>query len=145
MVPSSPASLIVFVTDFGLTGPYVGQMEAVIASTSPQARCINLLADAPVHNPRATAYLLAAYQQPFAAGTIFLCIVDPGVGTDDNRPVILTAQEKWFVGPDNGVFDALIVQSSCTLWRLDWRPAELSRSFHGRGPVRTRGGNAGNR
>ncbi len=90
-----PNPTIVFVTDFGLTGPYVGQMEAVIVSISPRARLINLLADAPVHNPRATAYLLAAYQQHFKAGTIFLCVVDPGVGTQQSLPVIVSAQDKW--------------------------------------------------
>ena len=116
-----------------MAGPYIGQMEAVIASISPQARLINLLSDAPVHNPRAAAYLLAAYQQPFAANTIFLCVVDPAVGTDQHTPVIIKAHDKLFVGPDNGLFDALIVQTTdCRAWALDWRPPQLSRSFHGR-------------
>ncbi len=47
--------------------------------------------------------------------------------------MIVSAQDKWFVGPDNGLFDALFAQfPDCRAWRLDWRPARLSASFHGR-------------
>jgi S-adenosylmethionine hydrolase len=72
--------MIVLFTDFGLQGPYTGQMKAVLHQTAPGIPIIDLFADAPTGNPKASAYLLAAYAQWFAADTTFLCVVDPGVG-----------------------------------------------------------------
>ncbi len=72
--------MIVLFTDFGLQGPYTGLMKAVLHQMAPGVPTIDLFADAPAGNPKASAYLLAAYAQWFAAGTTFLCVVDPGVG-----------------------------------------------------------------
>jgi S-adenosylmethionine hydrolase len=77
--------MIVLFTDFGLHGPYAGQMKAVLHQMSPGTSIIDLFADAPVGNPKASAYLLAAYAQWFAEGTVFLCVVDPGVGGHARR------------------------------------------------------------
>src|ERR1700724_3859731 len=55
-------------------------MKAVLHEMGPGISIIDLFADAPTGNPKASAYLLAAYAQWFAAGTTFLCVVDPGVG-----------------------------------------------------------------
>src|SRR5690606_15375754 len=64
---------------------------------------------------------------------IFFCVVDPGVGTEADPPVVLDLGGRRFVGPDNGLFDLAArrseVRSAC---RIDWRPASLSASFHGR-------------
>jgi len=68
--------LIVLFTDFGLQGPYTGQMKAVLHRMAPGIPVIDLFADAPIGNPKASAYLLAAYAVWFAAGTVFVCIVD---------------------------------------------------------------------
>jgi len=90
--------LIVLFTDFGLDGPYTGQMKAVLHQMAPGIPIIDLFADAPVGNPKPSAYLLAAYAAWFAAGTVFLCVVDPGVG--GTRPaIILEADGRWYVGP----------------------------------------------
>src|SRR5260370_17949004 len=72
--------MIVLFTDFGSHGPYTGQMKAVLHQMAPAIPAIDLFADAPVGNPKASAYLLAAYAEWFPAGTTFLCVVDPGVG-----------------------------------------------------------------
>jgi hypothetical protein len=66
----------VLFTDFGLQGPYTGQMKAVLHGMAPGIPVIDLFADAPIGNPKASAYLLAAYAVWFAAGTVFVCIVD---------------------------------------------------------------------
>jgi len=60
--------LIVLFTDFGLQGPYTGQMKAVLHRMAPGIPVIDLFADAPIGNPKASAYLLAAYAVWFAAG-----------------------------------------------------------------------------
>ena len=124
--------MIVVFTDFGLQGPYTGQMKAVLHQLAPAVPAIDLFADAPVGNPKASAYLLAAYAQWFAAGTVFLCVVDPGVG--GTRPaIILEADGRWYVGPGNGLFELVQRRATTTRsWDIDWKPERLSASFHGR-------------
>lgn len=126
--------MIVLFTDFGLQGPYIGQMQAVLARMAPGVPVINLFADAPTFRPQAAAYLLAAYVDEFPAGTVFLCVVDPGVGTAQRKPVVYEIGERWFVGPDNGLFDVVIARSGQAVTRQEiiWQPPKLSASFHGR-------------
>jgi len=124
--------MIVLFTDFGLEGPYTGQVLAVLQQAAPEIATIPLFADAPARQPKPSAYLLAAYAQWFPEGTVFLCVVDPGVG-GDRRPVVAEADGKLFVGPDNGLFDIVLRRSSdAKLWEIAWRPPSLSASFHGR-------------
>ena len=124
--------MIVLFTDFGLHGPYTGQVKAVLHQMAPGVPAIDLFADAPVGNPKASAYLLAVYAAWFPMGTIFLCIVDPGVG--GTRPsIILEANGRWFVGPGNGLFELVLRCARQTRsWDIDWKPERLSASFHGR-------------
>jgi S-adenosyl-L-methionine hydrolase (adenosine-forming) len=124
--------LIVLFTDFGLHGPYTGQMKAVLHQMAPGIPVVDLFADAPVGNPKPSAYLLAAYAVWFAAGTVFLCVVDPGVG--GTRPaIILKADGRWYVGPGNGLFELVQRRAGKTRsWDIDWKPERLSASFHGR-------------
>ncbi len=125
--------MIVLFTDFGLAGPYTGQVKAVLRREAPQADIIDLFADAPAHNPRAAAYLLPAYVEEFPAGTVFLCVVDPGVG-GARTPGVLRVDGRWYVGPDNGLFE-LIVRRARTgprWWEITWHPRRLAATFHGR-------------
>ncbi len=124
--------MIVLFTDFGLGGPYTGQMKAVLHHHAPGVAVVDLFADAPAENPQAAAYLLAAYAAGFPAETVFLAVVDPGVG-GTREALAIEADERWFVGPDNGLFEivrrrALVAQA----WTVEWRPPVLSASFHGR-------------
>lgn len=124
--------MIVLFTDFGLHGPYTGQMKAVLHQMAPGTPIVDLFADAPAGNPKASAYLLAAYAMWFPAGTIFLCVVDPGVG-GARPPVIVEADGRWYVGPGNGLFELIQRRARATRrWHIDWKPERLSASFHGR-------------
>ena len=99
---------------------------------APGVPAIDLFADAPVGNPKASAYLLAAYAEWFAAGTVFLSVVDPGVG-GTRPPVILEADGRWYVGPGNGLFELVERRAtSARSWDIVWKPERLSASFHGR-------------
>lgn len=124
--------MIVIATDFGSAGPYMGQMKAVLAREAPGVPVIDLFADLPPFGIRAAAYLLAAYVGEFPEGTVFLCVVDPGVGSE-RRAAVVRADGRWYVGPDNGLFN-VIAQRAGNLqwWDIDWRPQRLSNSFHGR-------------
>ncbi|NNF96372.1 MAG: SAM-dependent chlorinase/fluorinase [Halobacteria archaeon] len=125
--------MIVLFTDFGWHGPYVGQMKAVLAQQAPDQTVIDLMHDAPLFKPRAAAYLLASLVEPFPNDTVFLAVVDPGVGSGERRPGVLKADGRWYVGPDNGLFNIIAKQSAdYTAWVIDWLPALLSDSFHGR-------------
>ena len=125
--------MIVLFTDYGLQGPYIGQIEAVLSHESSKSTVINLFADLPRQNSKAAAYLLASYAPEFPMGTIFFCVVDPNVGGFDDNPVVMRVDNRWFAGPDNGVFDILVHRSKKTeCWKIHWRPEKLSSSFHGR-------------
>lgn len=124
--------MIVTCTDFG-PGPYTGQMQAVLLQQAPHIPLISLFDDLPRWDIRAAAYLLAAYVSEFPLDTVFLVVVDPGVGSDRREPVIAHIDGRWFVGPGNGVFHILARRArSARFWPLDWRPERLSASFHGR-------------
>jgi S-adenosylmethionine hydrolase len=124
--------MIALFTDFGLSGPYTGQVKAVFAEIVPTVPVIDLFADAPAANPRAAAYLLAAYDDVFPAGTIFLTVVDPGVGTA-RLPIVMLADDRWYVGPDNGLLAIVARRAGAVrVWEITWRPPHLSASFHGR-------------
>lgn len=124
--------MIVLVTDFGSGGPYIGQMKAVLHREAPGIPIVDLFADLPPFDPQGAAYLLAGYAPEFAAGTVFLCVVDPGVG-GDRRALVAEAGGRHFVGPDNGLLAMVLRRAaSARLWNIDWRPDKLSASFHGR-------------
>ncbi|MBL6945430.1 MAG: SAM-dependent chlorinase/fluorinase [Rhodospirillales bacterium] len=125
--------MIVLFTDFGVSGPYMGQMKAVLHRLAPGVDVVELFADAPAHDPKGSAYLLSAYAGEFPQGTVFLCVVDPGVGS--NRAAgILGADGKWFVGPDNGIFAILARRTeNVGPWmELTDIPQTASPTFHGR-------------
>src|SRR5438045_8966286 len=94
--------MIVLFTDFGVEGPYTGQMTAVLLQSAPAVPIVSLFADLPPGQPKPAAYLLAACPRRFAAGTVCVCIVDPGVGTDRGA-LIAAADGPWYVGPETGV------------------------------------------
>ena len=124
--------VIVLFTDFGWRGPYVGQMKAVLAEAAPEQPVIDLLHDAPVFDPLLAAHLLAAHVDCFPAGSVFCAVVDPGVGSE-REALVVRADSRYFVGPDNGLFDVLAARAAeAAYFRIHWRPEHLSNSFHGR-------------
>ncbi len=72
--------MIVLFTDYGVAGPHVGQVKAVLQAKAPGIPAIDLFSDAPAFDPLASSYLLAAFVEEFPEGTVFLGVVDPGVG-----------------------------------------------------------------
>ena len=125
--------MIFLFTDYGLDGPYIGQVKTVLYQMAPNERVINLMVDAPRNNPKVSAYLLASLIPQIPTGSILFCVIDPGVGSHDDKPVIIEADERWYVGPDNGLFDIVMRQSKeHECWEITWQPDNLSMSFHGR-------------
>ena len=125
-------SLIALFTDFGLQGPYVGQMQAVLAVQASGVPVIDLLSRAPAFRPRQSAYLLAGLTRTMPGNSLFLAVVDPGVG-GERQGLILKTDRHWFVGPDNGLLAIAARQARKADFRyIGWIPEDLSASFHGR-------------
>jgi S-adenosylmethionine hydrolase len=119
-------------SDYGWTDPYVGQVKAVLSRTAPGVAIIDLMHGAPDYNAHAAAHLLDALCPAFPAGAVFLCVVDPGVG-GPRQAIVLEADGRWFVGPDNGLLSVVGERARTRrYWRIDWRPEVLSDTFHGR-------------
>lgn len=124
--------MLVLFTDFGLTGPYTGQVKAVLHGLAPGMPVVDLFCDAPSLEPQLAAHLLAAYAPELPPASVYLCVVDPGVGTE-RRAVVVEADGRCFVGPDNGLFDVVTGRARLACRReIVWRPERLSASFHGR-------------
>lgn len=136
--------LVALLTDYGTRDAYVAILKGTVLAGCPDARIVDLTHEVPAFDVRAGARMLYAAAREFPPNTVFVAVVDPGVGTA-RRPVALRTRDgKIFVGPDNGIFtlvaDSLGVAGA---WVLEnqalWRdPASVSHTFHGRdifGPV----------
>jgi S-adenosylmethionine hydrolase len=124
--------MIILFTDFGTHGPYVGQLKARLQEHAPTQPVIDLLHEAPAYNAHAGAHLLAAFAPTFPSGSVFLAVVDPGVGTPRDA-VVMMSGGHWFVGPDNGLLSVIAARHADTkLWRIVWQPQTLLATFHGR-------------
>jgi len=126
------SGVIVLFTDFGVRDPYVGQLHAVLQREAPGVPVIDLLHEVPAYDVEAAGCLLPALAAEFGAGTVFLCVVDPGVG-GPRRPLALDLDGCWYVGPDNGLFTLAARRARARrAFEITWRPSRLSASFHGR-------------
>lgn len=129
--------IIAFLTDWGTRDFYVGAVKGVALSIFPEATLVDITHEVEPYNimEGAVTLLLAAREYP--AGTVFVAIVDPGVGTE-RRPIVLrTEDDKFFVGPDNGLFTFVAqefgVKAVYQITNKDFmRPGPISFSFHGR-------------
>lgn len=129
----SSAPIIALLTDFGLEDPYVGVLKAVILGIAPAARLIDLTHAVPPGAVAWGAWQLWSARAYFPRGTVFLAVVDPGVGSR-RRAIAVEAQGQYFVGPDNGLLGWAAADSAriVALNRPDWHLPQVSRTFHGR-------------
>jgi S-adenosyl-L-methionine hydrolase (adenosine-forming) len=128
----SAGAPIFLYTDFGSTDIYVGQVKAALQFEAPASPVIDLLNDVPSFEVEAGAHLLAALARRLPSGSVTIAVVDPGVGSARGA-VALRADERWFVGPDNGLLSIVAARaaiSDCFVIRLV--RADTSVSFHGR-------------
>ena len=126
---------IVLLTDFGLTDHYVGVMKGVILSLHPQAQIIDLSHEIEPQDIASAQILLRNAHAYFPKKSIFVSVVDPGVGTD--RPILgVETKEHIFLAPDNGLLGFL--KESPSLRRIieiqdeKYFRSPVSDTFHGR-------------
>lgn len=127
---------IAMLTDFGYRDHYVGVMKGVIASIAPEAQIIDLTHGVPAQSLAAGAIALRQSWRFFPADTIFLAVIDPGVGTARRAIALETRAGARFVGPDNGVLwpaaDEAGLAGAVELTNPRYRLKEVSATFHGR-------------
>jgi S-adenosyl-L-methionine hydrolase (adenosine-forming) len=127
--------VIALLTDFGLRDHYVAAMKAVALGIAPDVTFVDISHDIDAHDVLAGALELDACYRDFPAGTIFLAVIDPGVGSS-RRAIALDTGTYRFVGPDNGVFARIAEASAPTriveLTEPRYARAAVSRTFEGR-------------
>lgn len=132
--------LVALLTDFGSRDHYVSTMKAVMLSSNPAIRFIDISHEVTSQNVREAGYLLWASYKYFPAKTIFVGIVDPGVGT--NRKIIIARTKKYFfLAPDNGLLDFVLSEEENVEVREifisknllgEKKIGDISSTFHGR-------------
>ena len=123
---------IVLATDYGVAGPYVGQLKSAIYNIAPNAFIIDLIHDLPAFNPKASAYLLASYLNHIPENSIIVGVVDPGVGSN-REPIVLEGNGFTFVGPNNGLFSIVARNiSDLKISKIMITDEPVSKTFHGR-------------
>ena len=125
--------MIYLYTDFGTQDIYLGQLKAALHDASSGIPHIDMLHDAPVFDVVSNAHLLHALASRLPiTRSIIVAIVDPGVG-GRRRPIVLQADGRWYVGPDNGLLSIVAQRAqACKVWEIAWRPERMSETFHGR-------------
>jgi len=132
---TSQQGVIALLTDFGLSDGYVGTMKGIILGINPAVRIVDISHDIPQWNVKAAAFVLCASYKYFPAGTIHVCVVDPGVGSQ--REIILVKTERYmFLAPDNGLLSLVFEQEKESIFYLvknsGYILPDVSHTFHGR-------------
>ncbi|OQY30690.1 MAG: hypothetical protein B6I38_07000, partial [Anaerolineaceae bacterium 4572_5.1] len=110
--------LITLTTDFGESDPFVGIMKGVIAGIAPGVPLVDITHAIPPGDIQRGAIVLWQSVPYFPQGTVFLAVVDPGVGTE-RKGIILHVRGQIFVGPNNGLFSYLLAEGeSVRAWEL---------------------------
>jgi S-adenosyl-L-methionine hydrolase (adenosine-forming) len=127
--------LIALLTDFGLEDGYPGVMKGVVLGITPEARFIDISHLIPAQDVATGAWILHTTWRYFPAGTIFLSVVDPGVGTG-RKAIALHVDDWYFVGPDNGLFSYVLSTArsftAVQLDRAEYHLPSASNTFQGR-------------
>jgi S-adenosylmethionine hydrolase len=127
--------VIALLTDFGTVDHYAGTMKGVMLGICPDATLVDISHDIPAHDVAAGALELAAAYKYFPAGTIFVAVVDPGVGSA-RRGLAADTGDYRFVAPDNGVLTLVLRESPAKkvveLTERRYARPTVSRTFEGR-------------
>jgi len=129
-------AVIALLTDFGTRDHYAGTMKGVALGICPDVTFVDITHDIPAHDVLAGALELAASYKFFPPGTIFLVVVDPGVGSS-RRGIAADAGDHKFVAPDNGVLSVIYEREKDSLVVRDanvehYYLQPVSKTFHGR-------------
>lgn len=128
---SERPKLVALFTDYGIGSHYMGQVKARLLGLGVTQPIVELCSDAPVFDPRASAYLLSSLVRSLPEATLLLAVVDPGVG-GSRRALVARSNTLWYVGPDNGLLSQAIDKSAAVVQTIDLDLPERSATFDGR-------------
>src|SRR5690349_15236963 len=122
--------IITLLTDFGTADGYVAELKGVLLSAAPDVTIVDLSHDIPPHDVESARLAVARYWRRFPSGTVHIVVVDPGVGSDRNA-LAVNSDDRFFVGPDNGVLSPALLASGARALTLPIPPS-ASATCHGR-------------
>lgn len=131
-----PGPVVIFLSDYGMSDDFVGVCHAVIAGRCPDAHVIDITHGVPRGDIRAGALILRS-TLPYLPDGVVLAVVDPGVGSSRRAVALRTADERVFVGPDNGLLSLAVascggVVEAVDIGRSGFVLEPVSATFHGR-------------
>jgi S-adenosylmethionine hydrolase len=134
---SAARPAIVFMTDFGTANDAVAICRAVIIGIAPDARLMDITHQVTPFQIEEASRFLAGVTPYYPAGTVFLVVVDPGVGTSRKAVVVKSKKGQYFVLPDNGIISPVLdrdgLDSAREITNPNWMiQAAVSSTFHGR-------------
>ena len=134
---SASRPTIVFMTDFGTANDAVAICKAVIAGIAPDARIMDITHQVTPFQIEEAARFLAGVTPYYPAGTVFLVVVDPGVGTSRKAVIVKSKKGQYFVLPDNGLMTLVLdrdgLESAREITNHAWMiESPVSSTFHGR-------------
>jgi S-adenosylmethionine hydrolase len=136
-VPAETPPTVVFMTDFGVVDDSVALCKGVMYSIAPELRIVDLTHEVTPFSILDGARFLYGATPYFPAGTVFVVVIDPGVGSTRKAVVVKSRRGQYFVLPDNGLMtlvqDRDGIESAREITNRDWMiGAALSSTFHGR-------------
>jgi hypothetical protein len=130
-----PRPIVTLTTDFGESDYYVGAMKGVILDICPDADVLDLCHNCLPYDILDAAFIIGQSYQSFPLRTIHVVVVDPGVGTQ-RRPILVSGDKHYFIGPDNGVFSFIYpAQEKLTVFHITgehYFHKPVSSTFHAR-------------
>jgi len=134
---TAPKPIIVFMTDFGTANDSVAICKAVILGIAPNARIMDLTHQVPPFSIEDGARFLAGITPYYPPGTVFLAVVDPGVGTSRRALIVKSNKGQYFVLPDNGLITPIAdrdgIEVAREITNTAWMIGDnISSTFHGR-------------
>jgi S-adenosylmethionine hydrolase len=124
-------------TDFGTANDAVAICKAVMLGIAPDARIMDITHQVTPYSIEEGARFLAAVSPYYPAGTVFVAVIDPGVGTSRKAIIVKSKKGQYFVLPDNGLITPVIdrdgLDSAREITNPNWTiQAPISSTFHGR-------------
>ena len=134
---AQPPPTVVFMTDFGILDDSVALCKGVMYGITPNLRIVDLTHQVNAFSIRDGARFLLGASPYFPAGTVFVAVVDPGVGSSRKAVVVKSKRGQFFVLPDNGLMtmveDRDGVEAIREVTNPNWMVgAKISSTFHGR-------------
>lgn len=134
---SATRPTIVFMTDFGTANDAVAICKAVMIGIAPDARIMDITHQVTPFSIEEAGRFLAAVTPYYPAGTVFVAVIDPGVGTSRKAVIVKSKKGQYFVLPDNGLITLVIerdgLESAREIANTGWMVGDtISSTFHGR-------------